>query len=436
LRTDVALLLLAAWFITRPAQAQLNGSYDDLHKYTQFKLGMEVELVREKQIRFLSNFTLPPEILSIAGIEPQVLRDYANASYRLRDIPDEISAALKERLANIPELVRLRSKLLSATENKAYDDYEREGRSVDKLLLRVAWRTLSQEQQLASVRFEHLEPEVRARLAYPFAGALELTNEASERVRQAMTGVTVLPDGAGVIEFKHTEPLASPVEYLRSLERFANAAQVRESLNEVKTNAGYTYHIHISRDAPISDAWLVALNQLSLKRMLKEYPITSAFHPVSTVAYQSDLTRRGLIRRIADNRFEIRFHTKDPASELREILELLSLPEQTALQRMTREIEAGYHPSQLARIASYGPQAIFDFLEHLTKYGELKADLRAKMVEALSNSPNRRAIRAEFAARRARLPQIIRDAERQVLNRISDKIARACSMAWNGFWPF
>jgi hypothetical protein len=436
LRAAPAFLLIAVWLFARPAHAQLDGRYEDLAKYTQFLLGMEVELVREPQRRFLTNFTLPQEILNIAGIPPEELRAYGDASYRLREVPDEVGQVLRKRLANVDELVRLRFRLLTAAENKAFDALIREDKSIDSFLLRIAWRSLSEQQQLASVRFEHLSAEVRAQLAYPFAGALELTKDASSSVREAMKGVTVLPDGSGVIEFKHTDPIASPVEYLSSVENFAQSAQVKQSMNEVKHNAGYTYHIHISRDSPISDAWLMALNQLSLKRMLRDFHITSAFHPVSTVAYQSDLTRRGLIRRIADNRFEIRFHSKDPASELREVLELLSLPEEAALNKMTREIETNYHPKQLERIASFGPQAIFDYLEHLSKYGEHKGELRAKMIEALSRSPNRRAVRSEFAARRDRLPDVVRTAEKQILNRFTERLTRTCSSLWSGFWPF
>ena len=177
----------------------------------------------------------------------------------------------------------------------------------------------------------------------------------------------VEPDNAGgslsVSEFQHRpeDAITDPVRYLNELGTLARLLKIEQGLDHPGSRKGYSYHVHISRAGkPIPDSTLQLLNfRLMLKLAGKS--VGAAFHPNSTVAYREDLAKKGLVRRIAPDRFELRFHFQDPVTELRDVLEILDAGpagERRLLKEIQDALREHPHRGDARIVAAYRRQIV------------------------------------------------------------------------------
>ncbi len=238
--------------------------------------------------------------------------------------------------------------------------------------IQSAWTRLPYETQVAAIKPSRMPLSVLSYKLANLAAALKVREDAPPAFKEMMSRFALEPDavsGPAIFEFKHNEDIAmtDPVKYLADLASLSGFLGIQSMLDDPLTRKPgiYSYHVHISKkDGPIVESVLQALN---FKRMLDLAKLNSAaaFSETSTVAYQTDIRRKGLIRRIAEDRVELRYHDGNPVDELRSTLELLSLPEKEAASRLSAQVAEQFTPELIEKITEIRPDVVVDYLLHI-----------------------------------------------------------------------
>lgn len=148
----------------------------------------------------------------------------------------------------------------------------------------------------------------------------------------------------GAIEVRHKKPATSAAQALSDIESFAVLTNIGPMLNKplVYNRRDSGLHIHFSVDPrdrpeslePLARAW----NHLILFKLI-EAGVMDLFPKDSgaMVSYRSSLSVKGAVRLINFNRIEFRDHFAAPATELAMWMELVKLPNESALDKLYSE---------------------------------------------------------------------------------------------------
>lgn len=188
-------------------------------------------------------------------------------------------------------------------------------------------------------------------------------------------------------EFAFDGPTSDPADYLRRTYKFADAVQLRDKFNRPygKGLPELSFHLHISRnDDKDLKPQLSALNKLILMRMIDQGVHGELFDNSRTTRYYDDITRRGLVRLIDDkNHFEIRRHTQDPETELKEILRWMDMDGRKASREITAETDALLTDKNVTTLFNTSVSAAVSVFSG-TKPGLGDARLKAALLDAIA----------------------------------------------------
>lgn len=138
------------------------------------------------------------------------------------------------------------------------------------------------------------------------------------------------PDGEGVLEFRHRKPVASPSEYLRSVEGLARRLGIWQRMQEPASfiGTGYSYHQHVSFPGRADIRPQLDVENVRLMLHALEKDVSGVIDARSPVSLRSAYTGKGMVRAVSDgpglwNHGEQRFHFEAPEAELHHVIRSL-----------------------------------------------------------------------------------------------------------------
>ena len=375
------------WLIafTQPSFAQLSSEpsgWADFSRYgDNFRLGLEVEIGSGVM---LENFHLF-DWQNIFDTQGEFLRNYFAEDFF------DLYFESPENYERLPKEIQNKIDALVAERN---------------ISRAKAWQLLPLATKAQNIEFKYMSKRTISRYFWTIAGALKISPNAPAAFKQAMQQLTIVPDNAGsslfgVYEFTHRENFEerSPKEYLKTLKTLIGTLGLSQKI-DTNTKGGFSYHIHISsKKGPISEPImrLINFNFLAGKLAQRATGVVQGDH---IVGYKTDMNLKGVIRRIADDRIELRTHYMDPVHEVEFILKGLNMPEKAGIEYFGAALAKSFTAEMVKFSAERNPAIIFDFVRYVrpTLSAKAKARLDIALAKGLARSQSRIATRRLYDA--------------------------------------
>ncbi len=230
------------------------------------------------------------------------------------------------------------------------------------------WQTLDPSIRLSLAKIRFLPSRLRARLyiSYYFLFSKIKFRKNNGDSIDNLENLAWTRDGSGVPELKDKLeiPVTDPAEYLKSMIDLARRTGILGGFwnPTSKTAFDWSYHFHLSLPEMDKNQSLEkkidALNILLLLQSLR-----LGYHSVIMErsgknkmygTFINNFYFKGLLKLIATNRVEIRYHLDDPVSELRFLLYYLNLPDEIALPKISKILGDLATPRIMEELKYYG----------------------------------------------------------------------------------
>jgi len=350
-----------------------------------FRAGFELELAFRYFAKIVDDFnwdTIPQDLYN--SIENDIIhelyKDYPlNNRNFLKIIPVELLAQLTDglNLKEVPleirenELIYRRGPTLAA--QKQNDEIQLMSRSFsmpaisaeqvknkDEVLLGGDWKVLNE-------RWNALPPDikkeygklkygtrkVRAKLAINWLvqgdkaqTLIQLRQDLHQKIKKIYHNLRFFKD-MEAIEFHQIEPKKNIMQFRQDLRNFAQYVGVELFLDNpfigllnLPGLKGNSLHIHISSidGAPFDRKVVEAYNLLLVLQAINADRGESVLQPDSQTRF-SEITKKGLLRLIGDNRIELRYFTRGFEQTLDFLFTHLRLPPTEALKSMGKQMQ-------------------------------------------------------------------------------------------------